>query len=63
MAIFGFSGKSPDPMAMDIVAEAWMRRMIQEDDPALKDSFYIEALEFSATPLTWRRIESIRENY
>jgi len=60
MAIFGFRGRSPDPMAMDIVAEAWMRRMIQEDDPALEDSFFLKALEFSATPLTRSRIEIIR---
>jgi len=63
MAIFRFCGRSPDPMAMDIVAEAWMRRMIQEQDPALADSFYLKALEFSATPLTRSRIESITENY
>ncbi|MCD4707964.1 MAG: DUF2723 domain-containing protein [Candidatus Sabulitectum sp.] len=61
MAIFQFQGHSPDPMAMDIVSEAWARRMIQEEDPVLKDSFYWKAIEFSATPVTRRRIENIRE--
>jgi hypothetical protein len=63
MAVFRFHGRSPDPMAMDIVAEAWMRRMIQESNPVLADSFYRIALEFSATKLTRRRIETIREVY
>ncbi|MCK5132846.1 MAG: DUF2723 domain-containing protein [Candidatus Sabulitectum sp.] len=61
MAIFEFQGYSPDPMAMDIVAEAWVRRMIQEEDPVLIDSFYKRAMEYSATPITRRRIENIRE--
>ena len=61
MAIFDFESSSPDPMAMDLVAEAWMRRMIQEEDPLLKDSFYLKAIEFSGTPITRRRIENIRE--
>ncbi len=63
MAIFDFAGSSPDPMAMDIVAEAWIRRMIQEEDPLLKDSFYLKALEFSGTPITRSRIETIRETF
>jgi hypothetical protein len=61
MTIFQFRGSSPDPIAMDIVSEAWARRMIQEDNPALADSFYRNALEFSATTVTRRRIERIRE--
>ncbi len=61
MAIFEFDGHSPDPMAMDVVAEAWARRMIQTEDPILKDSFYLRAIEFSATLTTRRRIENIRE--
>ncbi len=61
MAIFEFKGHSPDPMAMDIVSEAWARRMIQEEDPLLADSFYARAIELSATPVTRRRIENIRE--
>ncbi len=63
MAVFRFQGRSPDPMAMDIIAEAWMRRMIQESDPVLSDSFYTKALVFAATKLTRRRIETIREVY
>lgn len=61
MAIFEFQGYSPDPMALDIVAEAWARRMIQEENPALRDSFFLRAREFSATPVTRRRIEDIRD--
>jgi|GEM_PF-482610 len=61
--IFQFRGRSPDPMAMDIVSEAWGRRMIQEENPILADSFYRNALKFSATLVTRRRIESIRENF
>ena len=61
MSIFEFQGNSPDPMAMDIVSEAWARRMIQEEDPLLKDSFYLKAVEFATTPITRRRIENIRE--
>lgn len=61
MAIFEFCGHSPDPMAMNIVSEAWARRMIQEKNPVLIDSFYTRAIEFSATPCTRRRIENIRE--
>ena len=63
MAIFEFRRHSPDPMAMDIVAEAWARRMIQTEDPILKDSFYLRAIEFSATLITRRRIENFREIY
>jgi hypothetical protein len=62
MDVFNFSSSSPDPMAMDIAAEAWARRMVQETDPALRDSFYTRAMEFAATDLTGRRIESLR-NY
>lgn len=62
MDIFNFNGTSPDPMAMDIVAEAWARRMVQETDPELRDSFYTRAIEFAATELTGRRIESLRNH-
>ncbi|MCP4647967.1 MAG: DUF2723 domain-containing protein, partial [bacterium] len=58
MAIFEFQHSSPDPMAMDIVAEAWARRSLQEENSQLADSFHLKALEFSATPVTRRRIES-----
>ena len=61
MAIFDFDSSSPDPMAMDIVAEAWIRRMIQEEDPLMRDSFYLKALDFSCTPTTRSRIEDIRK--
>ncbi|MEA3267104.1 MAG: hypothetical protein U9P42_09230, partial [Candidatus Fermentibacteria bacterium] len=61
LSIFDFKENSPDPMAMDIVAEAWARRMIQEENPVLRDSFYMRAIEFSETPITRRRIENIRE--
>ncbi len=63
MAIFTYQGNSPDPMAMDLVAEAWIRRMIQETNPILKDSFYLKAVEFSGTPITRSRIENIRETF
>ncbi|MCK5786837.1 MAG: DUF2723 domain-containing protein [Candidatus Sabulitectum sp.] len=62
MDIFKFQNRSPDPMAMDIIAEAWARRMLQEESPSLRDSFYLRAVEFSATPVTRRRIENIKEN-
>ncbi len=61
LSIFDFNGNSPDPMAIDIVAEAWVRRMIQEENPVLRDSFYMKAIEFSETPITRRRIENIKE--
>ena len=61
MDIFRFSGYSPDPMAMDIAAEAWARRMIQTDDPALADSFFNRAMEFAATELTETRIANLRD--
>lgn len=60
MDIFRYSGYSPDPMAMDIVAEAWARRMIQTDDSIISDSCYIRAMEFASTELTGRRIADLR---
>ncbi len=60
MAVFRFSGDSPDPMAMDLAAEVWARRMVQTTDPALEDSFYRRAMELAATELTGERIEDLR---
>lgn len=57
MDIFRFEGTSPDPMSLDIAAEAWVRRMLQEENPALRDSFAARAVEFAATEHTQRRIE------
>ena len=60
MEIFSFTGTSPDPMALDIVAEAWARRMVQTEDPLLKDSFCNTAAGFAATEITRRRVENLR---
>lgn len=60
MEVLDFTGTSPDPMALDIVAEAWARRMIQTDDPLLRDSFCRRAADYAATKLTGRRIEILR---
>ena len=60
MNLFNFTGTSPDPMALDIVAEAWARRMIQTEDPIQRDSFSRLAEGFSATPITRSRIETLR---
>jgi hypothetical protein len=60
MDMFRFSGDSPDPMAMNLAAEAWARRMVQEEDPILRDSFYARAVEYAATPGARRRIENHR---
>ena len=60
MDLFEFCGTTPDPMALDIVAEAWARRMLQTDDPLLRDSFSRKAADFAATELTGRRIEFLR---
>ncbi len=61
MEIFRFSGTSPDPMSLDIAAEAWARRMLQEENPALRDSFAARALEFASTEQTRRRIEHLED--
>jgi hypothetical protein len=57
MDIFRFQGTSPDPMSLDIAAEAWARRMLQEENPVLRDSFAGRAIEFAATEETQRRME------
>lgn len=61
MDIFRFQGTSPDPMSLDIAAEAWARRMLQEESPALRDSFAERALEFASTEQTKRRIEHLED--
>ncbi len=60
MEVFEFTGRTPDPMALDIIAEAWARRMLQTDDPVQRDSFGRRAADFAATELTGRRIEILR---
>ncbi len=61
MAVFSFTGHSPDPMAMDLAAEAWARRMVQTHDPVLRDSFYRRAMELAGTEMTGERIENLRD--
>jgi len=62
MEVFHFSGSSPDPMALDLAAEAWARRMIQETDMRMRDSSYTRAMNFASTEMTRDRIEDLR-NY
>ncbi len=59
MEIFRFTGPSPDPMALDLAAEAWARRMVQTEDTAHRDSFLTRARELAGTELTGKRIESL----
>lgn len=61
MEIYRFTGTSPDPMALDMVAEAWARRMAQTEEPLLRDSFCRRAKEFAATELTGRRVEILED--
>ncbi|PIE51124.1 hypothetical protein CSA37_13265 [Candidatus Fermentibacteria bacterium] len=62
MSIFKYNGSSPDPMALDLAAEAWARRILQTDNPALADSFFNRAMGFASTELTEKRIEEIRNS-
>ncbi len=60
--IFMYEWSSPDPMAMDIVSEAWMRRMIQEEDETLRNYYYEIAIQNAATPTTRERIKDAHQN-
>ena len=61
--IFMVDGSSPDPMAMDIVSEAWMRRMLQEEDETLRNYYYEMAMQNAATPRTRERIKDAQQNF
>jgi len=60
--IFVCEWSSPDPMAMDIVSEAWMRRMIQEEDETLRNYCYEMAMQNAATSTTRERIKNAQQN-
>lgn len=60
--IFMIDGSSPDPMAMDIISEAWMRRMMQEENETLRNYYYDMALENASTILTRERIENAKQS-
>ena len=61
--IFIYEYSSPDPMAMDIVSEAWMRRMIQEEDETLRNYCYEMAMQNAVTPTTRERIKNAQQNF
>ncbi len=60
--IFMYEWSSPDPMAMDIVSEAWMRRMLQEEDETLRNYCYEMAMQNAATSTTRERIKNAQQN-
>jgi len=55
--IFRFEGRSPDAFAMDMVAEAWMRRALQAP-PDDRSSFAREARRWASTPTARERMET-----
>jgi hypothetical protein len=61
--IFGFSTNVRDRRTRDLLAEAWVRRALQQSDPMQRDSLGRIALEWSATSATRERISGLLENY
>ncbi len=61
--IFGFSSTVRDLRTRDLLAEAWVRRALQQSDQLQQDSLGRIALEWSSTRATRERIRGLLENY